>query len=72
MAYTEQQKRAIYKYREGKPDSTKNRITITLNADDKALLKAVSDHTGESRSELVRRLVNEEAQRLNIDRSQAP
>lgn len=66
MAYTEQQKKSIYKYREGNPDSTKNRITITLNADDKALLKAVSDRTGESRSELVRRLVREEAKRLNI------
>ena len=66
MAYTEQQKRAIYEYRERNPDSTKNRITITLSAEDKALLQRVSTHTGESRSELVRRLVNEEAQRLNI------
>lgn len=72
MLYDEKQKQRIYKYRRENPDSTKNRITITLNADDKALLKAVSDHTGESRSELVRRLVNEEAQRLNIDRPQAP
>ena len=71
MLYDEKQKQRIYKYRRENPDSTKNRITITLNADDKALLKAVSDHTGESRSELVRRLVNEEAQRLNIDRLQA-
>lgn len=66
MGYTEQQKKAIYGYRERNPDSTKNRITITLNAEDKALLQRVSTHTGENRSELVRRLVNDEAQRLNI------
>ena len=68
MGYTEQQKKAIYKYREKSPDSTKNRITITLGAQDKALLQAVSDHTGESKSELVRRLVSEEAQRTGVDR----
>lgn len=66
MSYTEQQKKAIYGYRERNPDSTKNRITITLNAEDKALLQTVSDHTGESRSELVRRLVTEEAHRLKL------
>lgn len=66
MGYTEQQKKSIYKYRKENPNSTKNRITLTLRADDKALLQAVSDHTGESKSELVRRLVNEEARRLNV------
>lgn len=66
MPYTEQQKKAIYKYRESKPESTKNRITITMSEKDKKTLQAVSDRTGESKSELVRRLVNEESQRLGF------
>lgn len=66
MPYTEQQKKAIYKYRESKPESTKNRITITLTETDKKKLQAVADRTSESRSELVRRLVNEEAERIGV------
>jgi hypothetical protein len=66
VGYTEQQKKSIYKYRKENPESTKNRITVTLPAKDKALLQAVSDRTGESKSELVRRLVNEEAERTGI------
>ena len=67
MGYTEQQKKSIYKYRKENPESTKNRITITLPAKDKELLQAVADHTKESKSELVRRLVNEEAERTGIE-----
>ena len=72
MAYTEQQKKAIYKYREKNPDSTRNRMTITMRDQDKERLQALADLTGESKSELVCRLIYEEAQRTGIDSPQAP
>ena len=72
MAYTEQQKKAIYKYREKNPDSTRNRMTITMREHDKERLQALAEKTGESKSELVCRLIYEEAQRAGIDSVQAP
>ena len=66
MQYDEKQKQRIYKYRRENPDSTKNRITITLGTLDKELMQKVASHTGETRSELVRRLVTEEAHRLKL------
>ena len=72
MAYTEQQKKAIYKYREKNPNSTRNRMTITMQDQDKERLQALAEKTGESKSEIVCRLICEEAQRVGIDSAQAP
>lgn len=71
MAYTEQQKKAIYKYREKNPNSTRNRMTITMRDQDKERLQTLAEKTGESKSELVCRLIYEEAQRAGIDSPQA-
>lgn len=66
MAYGEAQRAAIYRYRDKNPDSTKNRMTIMLTPEDKAVLQAVSDRTGESRSEIMRRLLWGEAAKHGI------
>lgn len=66
MAYTEQQKKAIYKYREKNPDSTRNRMTVTMRDQDKERLQAIADMTGESKSEIICRLIDEESKRMNI------
>lgn len=72
MPYTEQQKKAIYKYREKNPNSTRNRMTVTMRDQDKERLQALAEMTGESKSELVCRLIYEEAQRAGVDSVQAP
>ena len=72
MAYTEQQKKAIYKYRKKSPDSTRNRMTVTMRDQDKERLQALAKMPGESKSELVCRLICEESQRAGIDSVQAP
>ena len=64
MAYTEQQKKAIYKYREKNPDSTRNRMTVTMRDQDKERLQTLSEMTGESKSEIVCRLIAEELERV--------
>ena len=66
MAYGEVQRAAIYRYRDKHPDSTKNRMTIMLTPEDKSVLQAVSDRTGENRSEVMRRLLWEEAAKHGI------
>ena len=64
MPYTEQQKQSIYKYRKENPESTKNRLTVYMSPEIKDLLQNLADQTGESKAELIRRLITEEAQRL--------
>lgn len=67
MSYDEKAKARIDKYRQTKAgeQATKDRITITMKQDCKDALQAVSDHTGESKAAVVRRLIWDEYKRIH-------
>lgn len=62
MAYSEASKRATLKYRKEKYA----RMGLEMKPEDMNLLNRISEHTGESRTALIKRLIREEAERLNL------
>lgn len=63
---------AKYRQTEAGAQAAKDRMTITMKQADKDALQAVSDHTGESKAAVVRRLIWNEYERLQHKPVEAP
>ena len=62
MTYTDASKRAVAKYRKEK----RARMELEMSPEEMEVLKKTAEKTRESRSGLIRRLIREAAEKLNI------
>lgn len=61
MAYSEAAKRATLKYRKEK----RARVALDISLEELETLNRLTEKTGESRAGLIKRLIREEAEKLN-------
>ena len=62
MTYTDASKRAVQKYRKTK----RARMELEMSPEEMDVLRKMAEKTKESRSGLIRRLIRQEAEKLNI------